>query len=369
MPIEPSVLRWCTITPMPYLDDLFLRLALDNSVALEVIYLRRSLREYPMEDGPAVGYRWKALESLASTVSLLWSSVSQRKTLWLVGGWGSPKYVLLLLLLSVMGRRFWLLTDAPIPEGRVQEAWKRALRRRLLQYWFTRCAGIIGTGKMAIERLIQMGVDETKLISIPCPLDESRFPVGEDYSKTSDNSVVIVCSGRLNIRDKRFDLALRAFAAVSAAAKNAVACKLRIAGSGPDEQILRELVEELGIGSCVEFVGWLRQDQLAELYSRGHVYLHPTDFEPYGVTVVEALYSGLFTVASDGVGAAVELVQDGVNGTVFPHGDLEKLTAALMDAVTAVAGGQIKKLSVRNASLAWKMDTYLETIKRVFSAS
>ncbi len=185
----------------------------------------------------------------------------------------------------------------------------------------------------------------------------------------SGRPVVIICSGRLNIRDKRFDLALRAFANVKLYSDSTFPCKLRIAGSGPDEAVLRDLVEELGIAADVEFAGWLRQDQLAELYAHGNVYLHPTDFEPYGVTVVEALYSGLFTVASDGVGAAVELVADDVNGKVFPHGDLELLTSALLHAVQAVGAGKISKRSVRNASLAWNMDTYVETIKRVFASA
>lgn len=211
---------------------------------------------------------------------------------------------------------------------------------------------------MALDRLRDMGVSPSKLTSLPYPLDEDRFLVGEPYRRGEGLPIVIVCSGRLVIADKRTDLAIRAFAALT---KKLTDCEvvLKIAGTGRDEQQLKHLCRELGIENSVHFLGWMSQSELSDLYRASHVYLHPADFEPYGVTVVEALYSGLFTVASDGVASAVELIQTGHNGLLFRAGNVSALEAHLEQACQLVSSGSVRKDSVRQASLKWSMDNYL----------
>jgi hypothetical protein len=49
----------------------------------------------------------------------------------------------------------------------------------------------------------------------------------------------------------------------------------------------------------------------------------------------EAVAAGLAVVASDMVGAAADLVRDGVNGRIFLHGNLESLSECLRDATAA----------------------------------
>ena len=48
----------------------------------------------------------------------------------------------------------------------------------------------------------------------------------------------------------------------------------------------------------------------------------------------EAPAAGLAIVSTDVAGASAELVRDGINGRLFPAGNLPQLTAALLD-VTA----------------------------------
>jgi glycosyltransferase involved in cell wall biosynthesis len=57
----------------------------------------------------------------------------------------------------------------------------------------------------------------------------------------------------------------------------------------------------------------------------------PSDFEPWALVVNEAAAAGLAIIATDKVGAAAELVRDGVNGFIFPASDLAKLTDRLLE--------------------------------------
>jgi glycosyltransferase involved in cell wall biosynthesis len=348
--------NWCTVAPMPYTDDLFRRLrsSAGSPASFTVYYLSESLSSYPMGDLGG-GYERVVLKSWLSAVSLFWRAATRPRDRWLVGGWGAPKYAGLLTLLTLLGRDFLVFSDAPVPGGRTASKFRRSVRARLLRYWFGGARKIVATGDMAVDRFAAMGVDRDHIVSMPYPLDETRFEVGPDFDAASGEPLNIVCTSRLSIVDKQLDLAVEAFAAVCGSSETPV--RLQIAGSGPDEDRIRAAVRKHGLDEHVEFLGWLSQDQLRELYRDGHIYLHPATFEPYGVTVVEALYSGLYTVASDGVGAGVELIEPLINGRLFRSGDLADLVQSLEQAVRQVTAGAASKHAVRSHSLRWDLAT------------
>ena len=82
----------------------------------------------------------------------------------------------------------------------------------------------------------------------------------------------------------------------------------------------------------VTFTGFVDgQEKVAAIYRNCDLLVLPSDFEPWAVVINKAAAAGLAIVASDVVGAAAELVRDGVNGFTFPRGDLGALTRALLD--------------------------------------
>ena len=85
----------------------------------------------------------------------------------------------------------------------------------------------------------------------------------------------------------------------------------------------------------VIFTGFLEEQwMVSAIYRASDVLCIPSVFEPWAVVVNEAAAAGMAIVASEVVGAAAELVRDGVNGRVIPVRDLKALTKALLD-VTA----------------------------------
>jgi len=59
------------------------------------------------------------------------------------------------------------------------------------------------------------------------------------------------------------------------------------------------------------------------------VLILPSSFEPWGLVCNEAMCFGLPVIVSDRVGAAADLVRDGVNGFTYPFGDVEALADRL----------------------------------------
>ena len=127
---------------------------------------------------------------------------------------------------------------------------------------------------------------------------------------------------------KRPDLLIDAFARI---ADQRPEWDLLMVGGGPLEEQMRDRVPD-GLKQRVVWVGF--QDgieRLAALYRCSDVYVLPSSYEPWAVTVLEACACELAMVSSDVVGAAAEVVIDGVNGRQFRSGDRESLVKALLE--------------------------------------
>jgi glycosyltransferase involved in cell wall biosynthesis len=84
----------------------------------------------------------------------------------------------------------------------------------------------------------------------------------------------------------------------------------------------------------VYFPGFHQIEELPRFYAHAGCFIHPALEEPWGLVINEAMACGLPILSSNNVGAAEELVDDGVNGWKFDPTDVEEM-AGLMDRVSA----------------------------------
>jgi len=103
-------------------------------------------------------------------------------------------------------------------------------------------------------------------------------------------------------------------------------CFLLFVGDGPLRPQIEARAHEVG---NVRVTGFRNQSELPRYYAMADVLALPSAFEPWGLVVNEALNYGLDIIASDQVGAAVDLVRRGVTGTVVPVGDVPGLARAM----------------------------------------
>ena len=101
-------------------------------------------------------------------------------------------------------------------------------------------------------------------------------------------------------KEKRIDRAIDALKAVREAGHDA---GLTIVGSGSIEGVLRAKVRDLGLERYVEFVGW--QDDLKAYFSTADLLLVTSDYEGYGMIIIESLAAGVPVLSTD-VGIARE---------------------------------------------------------------
>jgi glycosyltransferase involved in cell wall biosynthesis len=169
-----------------------------------------------------------------------------------------------------------------------------------------------------------------------------RAAVRASWGVSPDDSV-IVFSAKLQQWKRPLDL-LRAFA--KADLPNAF---LIYAGSGPQLSQLESETASLGITSRVRFLGFVNQSQLPAVYASADLLILPSEFEPFGLVVNEAMCCGCAVAASDRCGAARDLVAPVCPEFVFPAGNIDALAELMKKAIADPA--RLKALG--RASLAY----------------
>jgi glycosyltransferase involved in cell wall biosynthesis len=103
---------------------------------------------------------------------------------------------------------------------------------------------------------------------------------------------------------------------------------LEIVGSGPDEEMLRELAKLLGVEREVTFAGPVDRSELPNRYRQADIFTLAPWGEAFGNVFAEAMASGLPIVGST-VGGVPELVEHGRNGYLVPPREPIALAAAI----------------------------------------
>jgi glycosyltransferase involved in cell wall biosynthesis len=103
---------------------------------------------------------------------------------------------------------------------------------------------------------------------------------------------------------------------------------LVIVGDGEERANLEALCREPGLED-IRFAGFRNQSELPRFFQLAGVFVLPSRHEPWGLIVNEAMAAGCPVIVSTDVGSHADLVTHGVEGCVFPVGDIPALTAAL----------------------------------------
>ncbi|MET0543820.1 MAG: glycosyltransferase family 4 protein [Variovorax sp.] len=105
--------------------------------------------------------------------------------------------------------------------------------------------------------------------------------------------------------------------------------RLSIVGDGAERERLIAKVGALGLAQRITFVGFMRDEGLAQVMSRHRVMIVPSiRAEGFGIVALEGLACGCRMIVSD-AGGLPEAI--GAFGSVFPTGDVGALAALLDD--------------------------------------
>jgi glycosyltransferase involved in cell wall biosynthesis len=136
----------------------------------------------------------------------------------------------------------------------------------------------------------------------------------------------LISVGRL-IPSKGFNLLIQAFSKIALDFSH---LNLTLYGEGEERQALEKLVADLNLKGRV-FLPGLTQNIQAKL-AEADLFIFPSFYEGFPNALCEAMAIGLPVIASACSGT-VDVINDGVNGRLFPVGDTEKLTYLLRELI------------------------------------
>lgn len=96
--------------------------------------------------------------------------------------------------------------------------------------------------------------------------------------------------------------------------------KLYVGGTGQEYARLIDTINENGINDIVNLCGWVTGEDKIRLLNIADAYILPSYVEGLPVSILEAMSYGL-PILSTPVGGIPEIVENGVNGFLFPPGD------------------------------------------------
>lgn len=139
-----------------------------------------------------------------------------------------------------------------------------------------------------------------------------ELPKESKIGKEAGSGKYYLIVSRLGVY-KRVDLAI--------AAANKLKIPLKVVGTGKEEERLKRMA-----GPTVEFLGFVSDNRLADIYSNCEALVFPTN-EDFGIVPIEAMFFGKPVLAL-AKGGALETVIAGKTGEFFQEGTVDSLAKA-----------------------------------------
>jgi glycosyltransferase involved in cell wall biosynthesis len=198
-----------------------------------------------------------------------------------------------------------------------------ALLRALLRFSLRRADAVTSMAEHMNASLLALGVAPERLHVLPFGVDVHRFAEGAAADRRAGT---VVCTRRF---DRVYDVqcVVRAFAA---ARSEGYLRRLTLIGDGPLRPDLEALVDAFGINESVHLLGQLDHESLPAILGTQEVFVSPAWSDGNNVSLNEAMASGCFPIATD-IPANSQWITHGVNGFLYPPGDVDVLAALLRE--------------------------------------
>ncbi len=158
---------------------------------------------------------------------------------------------------------------------------------------------------------------KSKLVAAGWPEDKIKVLINPapDYNPQEDGKNLLYL-GRLT-KEKGVDVLLKSLVGTDE--------YLDIAGTGPEEESLKHLAQELNISHQVNFRGHLSGEDLEKIKREAKAIILPSIWaENMSLVLLESLAYGKLIIASQS-GGTPEIIKDGETGWLFPAGDSQAL--------------------------------------------
>jgi glycosyltransferase involved in cell wall biosynthesis len=311
--------------------------------------------------------QFKSPENLSLTYSGLFKIISEERPLIVVGN-GFSLATSKLWLRSFIKTNPYLIWSEAIENKNKPISFLRKLQRKLL---VRGARGFIASGTRAKDYLISLGANPGGIEIGINTVDNDFFGKSRTNRKDIHYDIKkhLLYVGQLNPRKN----VLKLLKTVTLLSRNRSDFILDIVGDGEERGILEEYVKANKLGDFVKFHGFKQVEEISLFYSQSDCFLFQTDFDVWGLVLVEAMAAGLPCIASIHAGATHDLVIEGETGFAVDFLDTNRVVKKInwvLDNVeqSQQIGRNASLFIANNVNLKLSASGFVRAILRVFES-
>jgi glycosyltransferase involved in cell wall biosynthesis len=245
----------------------------------------------------------------------------------LIVGWANPTTRVLVLLLWLLRRPFNMWFD--FPQDDKQRTPVNNIIRKIYFILLRRSrTKIFAAGKLAVNYFLSRGYPENRVVNLPIFIDVkktrddfscNRNKIIDKYNIT--NKDLFISAGSRLIYEKGYDILIKTIGQLADINKN---IKLVLVGKGEERDNLIHMVDKCNLNDNIFIEEWMDVGDYMSCIANSDVFVHPARFDAYGGTIF-AMSLGVPVIGSLRAGAAIDRIEDGINGWLYNCDDTETL--------------------------------------------
>jgi glycosyltransferase involved in cell wall biosynthesis len=187
----------------------------------------------------------------------------------------------------------------------------------------------ITNSSATLKGCLGVGLNHKKLDIIPFGVDTSFY---KPLNMVKDEKIFQILSVGYLIERKGFKYLISAVQDVLAAHDNV---KLKIVGSGPQEQQIKNHITDLNLEKYVEIIANISDEELLKMYNSSDLFVLPSiidsqgNTEGLGVVLIEAMACKLPVIGSN-IGGIPDIINDNETGLLVPQRDVSELSKSII---------------------------------------
>jgi glycosyltransferase involved in cell wall biosynthesis len=231
---------------------------------------------------------------------------------------------------------------------------KSFLHKMLMRIILNSANHIFATSKLLLEKT--KALSSKPIAMIPFGVDTDVFQPSNQLKK--NNLIIGVVKSMEAVYG--IDILLRAFALLIQE-QSELNVRLVLVGGGTKFDELKNLSKELAIDSVVEFTGKIKFEELPAVFGQFDVFANLSRSESFGVSVLEAMSSGLPVIVT-ATGGLLEIVTE-ETGIFVPVDDIQATKKALLELISNEE--QRKTMGMAGRSRVIKEYNWKDSLKKM----
>lgn len=224
--------------------------------------------------------------------------------------------------------------------------------------------GVIAISESVKQELDALGNVDSTLINNGINFNLIKYV---PYRK-KDEVFRIVQVSRIFFRQKGQDILLKAINEVIK--KGYKRIHIDFIGNGPDYDNLKRMVCELGLSDYVSLLGDCTREYIYKNLCKYDLFVQPSRFEGFGLTVVEAIAAGIPVLVSKNHGP-LQIIENGKYGFCFDREDFRDAAIQIISIINKYPNEKFLSDAYNHAKLLYSVERtakeYLDVYKKILN--